>query len=678
MSSNLKRLCLGISEALIPQPPVPTAVWAETKFQLPPEGADKPGPYDLDYAPYLHGIFAALDDPEVQEVNTMKAAQIGWTFGLVAYLGRNIDTAPCPIVVMFPKEDAAREFNDEKFVPSVKSTPSLSRLINVAKTRTAENRALFKKFPNGFLKLVSSRSISSVKSTPARIVIVEEPDDATDNLKAQGNSIALLWERTKRIRNSKRVLGGTPSVEGLSKVEEHIKRSDRRMLPIECHECDDTHVLNFENVSWLDGNEISHEVYGHAQPDTSIYACPHCGSPWDDYQRKENIRRTVRNAIEAGDPNCGWVATVEFHGIAGFEELSELYSCLPGAGVADLVRDHLSAEHKASLGDETDRIVFVNSKLGRPYAFKGDHADADTLREMALDYKELVCPRPGLIITVGIDVQHDRVAVIIRAWGRGEESWCLYWGEIHAENSCVEKNDRVWDALDQLVFGPIEHESGGKIFASSVSIDSSDGTTSDAVYHWVRTRQKKHRAVLVMAIKGSSSQQDPEIFRPPTVKGVDHKNAKRQTKADKHGVKVYIVGTNKAKDWLASHMKLEGQGPGRHHVYRDVRADYFDQITGEVKAPHKQIRNRKVWQQKAGRPIEAWDCEVYALHGARARRIHLLKPRDWDLLENKITQSDLFSEPKEAQQEAADQITKPKKKRKSKRPRKRSGFTSEY
>jgi phage terminase large subunit GpA-like protein len=370
--------------------------------------------------------------------------------------------------------------------------------------------------------------------------------------------------------------------------------------------------------------------------------CPHCGSPWSDYQRKENIRNTVYSAIERGDPNRGFVATAEFHGVAGFQELNELYSCLPGAGVKDLVTDYLKAEYKAGTGDETDRIVFTNSKLARPYAYKDNQADADTLRDMALDYPELHCPRGGLLVTVGIDVQHDRVAVIIRAWGRGQESWCLYWGELSASVGTTSHKDPVWDALEQLVFGGFDHELGGKIYASSVGIDSSDGNTNDAVYHWVRQMSKGHPKTLVMALKGSSSQQDPEIFTTPSTKSVDHKDPKKRTKADKHGLKVYLVGTNKAKDWLAGRMQMSGHGDGRHHVYKDVRADYFDQVTGEVKAPHRTIRNRKVWQQKSGRAVEAWDCEVYALHGARAKRVHLLKPAQWDALEQQLMQVDLF------------------------------------
>ncbi|HWK55367.1 MAG TPA: terminase gpA endonuclease subunit [Hyphomicrobiales bacterium] len=641
-------------QELEPKPIPPTAEWAEDEYRLPAESGDTHGNYRLNYVPYMHGIFAALDDPNVREVVVMKAAQIGWTFALLAWLFRAIRFTACTIVGMFPKEAAAKQFNDEKLVPAVRATPAIDDLIDTTSSRKSTNTALFKSLPNGFLKLVGSKSISSVKSTPARIVFVEEPDDATDDLAKQGNAIKLLWERTKRIPNSKRIMGGTPSVKGLSKVEDHIKRSDKRVLPIECHDCGERHVLDWANVSWQDAEDgREHEVYGKALPETAVYACPNCGSVWDDYQRRQNIRNTVQEALEVGDPLCGWTPTAQYSGIVGFMELSELYSCLPGAGLEDLVRDHLSAEYEAAHGDETERIVFDNSKLARPYEYQDDQASRDELKELALDYPEQLCPAGGLLMTVGIDVQHNRIAVIKRAWGRGEESWGLLWVEIYAKTATTDKSDQVWTDLENLTFAAVEHASGTSIYPSAVSIDSSDGQTNDAVYSWVRRMNKAHPEVLVMAIKGSSAQTDPEIFATPPRKSIDHHNPDKQTKADRWGLKPYIVGTGKAKDWLAAHMKLSGVGPGRFHQSKHVREDYWDQVTGEVKAPHRTLKNKKVWQRKSGCAVEAWDCEVYALHAARARRIHLKSAADWDALEQKLLQADLFSVAVQAPKPAA-------------------------
>jgi len=636
--------------AMKPVPDIPTAQWSESYLKLPKENSDTPGDFDLYYAPYLHGIFAAFDNPRIPEIVCMKAAQVAWTTALIAHILKRVDVSPSAMIGMFATEKAALAFSDEKLVPILKETSRIHGKIDTTSARKSGNRALHKNFPGGFLKLITSKAIGDVKSTPAKFVFVEEPDDAAENVKDQGDSVLLLWERTKRQRNPKRILGGTPKVKGFSRVERYIQRSDQRVLPIVCHDCGESHVLDFINVTWDEAEQEWHKEYGKALPDTAVYACPHCGSAWDDYQRKENIRNTVYAAMEAGDENCGWVATAEFSGVAGFMELNEVYVCLPGAGLAELVKSYLQAEYQSALGNENDKIVFVNSKQGRPYEFDDDRDDADALQKRAeadesSQHEELICPYSGLLLTCGIDVQHDRVELVIRAWGEGEESWQVYYGALYASVGCVDKNDPVWAALDQIVFGAIQHERGMNVYVSAVSIDSSDGTTSDAVYHWVRTRSKTYPHRLVMAIKGASNG-DPEIFVTPKVKGIDHKNPKKTTKADKHGVKVFIVGTNKAKDWLSSHMKLNGKGAGRFHYYKGVRLDYFDHMCAEAKIPNK--FGKKTWQPRAGRRTEGWDCEVYSLHAARARRVHLYKPDDWKKLEAELTQADLFAAVDEA------------------------------
>ncbi len=603
-----------------------------------------PGRYNPDYVPYLWGIFAAIDNPFVRLIVMMKAAQIGWTFGLIGYLGKRIDTEPSAIIVLFPKDGAAREFSDEKFTPAVKATPALVNKINVTTSRKDGNRALFKKFPGGFIKMVGSNSISNVKSTPAPLAIVEEPDDTNDSVKEQGDAIRLIKERLKRYRGGKLIMGGTPSVKGFSRVEEQVNLSDQRVLPITCRECGEKHVLDWENVSWLKSDDGPiHPVYGRNQPETAIYACPHCGALWDDWNRKENILRTVKLAVENGDEMCGWTPTVETSGgVVGFKELNELYVCLPGTSLADVARDYLEAEHDAESGDQSGRIVFQNSKLGRSYEYQSDAPELDDLVERGEDYAELTIPDGGLIITAGVDVQHDRLAVELWAWGREEESWLVYWGELYAKSSTTDKSDPVWAELDKLLFTPRKHARGFQIVLSAGSIDSSDGTTSEVVYSWVRGRQRRG----IMAVKGSSDKNlEREIFTLP--KKVDHKT---KTKASKVGLQVFMVGTNKAKDLLVGdkgRLSLTGNGPGRMHWYKDVRADFFEQMTAEVKAPHRSIRNKKVWQCKSGARNEGLDCAVYALHAARAIKLHVMTAPKWDALEKQLAQADMFSDAEE-------------------------------
>jgi len=633
---------------------LPTVEALEENFKLPSISGDISGNYQFYYTPYFLGVAAALDDPEVHEVDLMKASQIGWTYFLIGYILKRMKDASTgrqlPIMMLFAKEKDGKSFHDEKLEEAgLANSDWIGDIIDFSSSRKAGNSWYFKKFVNGFLKLVGSNSTGNVKSTSSvGLAIIEEPDDTSDDVKGQGDSISSIEERLKRYMDSTLIVGGTPAVKGLSKTEFRVLASDAKILPVECHECREKHVLDFANVDW-DGKQgpseiakdtgevlsIKHEIYGYSKPETARYVCPNCQCEWDDYQRQENIRNTCFRARAAGDKYAGWTSTKPFYGKAGFMELGEVYACIPGTTMGDVVREYLEAEHLASVGDESKRIKFVNQKEGRPYEYKSGGPDIDELRDKALDYEEMVVPRGGYRLTVGVDLQHDRIAIIIRAWGRGEESWLVFAGEIYGD--VKDRRDPVWIELKKILFTPIEHEQGFKVNIEAATIDTSDGTTNDAAYYFIRSNNKT--SMVLMAGKGSSNDYGTkEIFSKP--KAIDTKG-RNNTKASKHGLHVFIVGTHKAKDLTFGRMALKGTGPGRFHVYKNVRSDYFKQMLGEVKAPTRS--GRKTWQQKSGQAIEFWDGEQYALHAARTIKIHLMTDKQWDALEAKLVQVDLFS-----------------------------------
>lgn len=588
-----------------------------------------PGRYNPAITPWVAGMHAALDDPTVYKVVAQKSAQVAWTDGvLLNYIGKRIDTDPCAMIVMFAKEKAAKRFNLEKFEPMVEASPRLADKIPVHKRKDKNNLWDLKSFPGGLLKFVASNAPDEVKSTPAPVVAVEEPDDCNQNVRDQGDSITLLEERAKSFRRSKVIFGGTPTVEGVSRIASAYKLSDQRKFFVPCHHCGESHVLDWANVRWQEDPEFAHEVFGHVRPETTVYCCPHCGGIWNDAEKNRNVRR--------GE----WRATAPFYGIAGFY-INELYSPFPGSVLSKLVIKYLTAQHALAQGDDSKMRSFRNNTEGLPYAYQSDLPDIEALKERAEDYAELTVPWGGVVLTAGVDVQHDRLAVIIRAWGRGEESWLVYWGEIHGQTLLPEQG--AWLDLDALLTQPMPHVSGAALHIRAVSVDSSDGQTADAVYAYVRRRQARG----YMAIKGSSLDDGREIFTPPR-QAVDQN---RQHKAHKYGLKPFIVGTQRAKDLLlgydagAGRIKLAGSGPGRMHWYRAVRPDYWEQLLSEVKAPHRTVRNKKVWQKKAGVRNEALDGEVYALHAARSLKLYLWKEERWLQEEQRIRQPDIFAEP---------------------------------
>ncbi len=131
--------------------------WARAHRYLSSVEADRAGKYDPEVTPYLcwpGNPLEAPDDPAVIEVCCQKSAQVAWTSGVLGNaIGKWIDLDPSPILGLFPKEGAAKEYMAEKFEPMVGATKRLAKKIDL-RSRKSQQRMLFKRFPGGFLKLV--------------------------------------------------------------------------------------------------------------------------------------------------------------------------------------------------------------------------------------------------------------------------------------------------------------------------------------------------------------------------------------------------------------------------------------------------------------------------------------------------------------------------------------------
>jgi phage terminase large subunit GpA-like protein len=405
-----------------------------------------------------------------------------------------------------------------------------------------------------------------------------------------------------------------------------MEKTDQRKFHVPCHECGEAAPLVWEQLRWDKDESRPHPIYRKHHPETAHYVCEACGATWNDAERLRNIRRG------------SWVATRPFNGAAGFDGLNELYSPFPGSKMARIVEKYLDAHVAANAGNAEKMITFWNSSLGRSYEFRAETPPVTELQERAEDYDEGTVPVGGLALVMAVDVQANRLAVEVRAYGRDMESWLVYWGEEYGATS--DRSDGVWKALDAMVDRKYEHASGAMLSIEAVSIDSSDGQTNDAVYEWVRLRRRDR--VKVMAIKGRASG-NAEIFSVPAERSIDPRS---ETKASRYGLKVFGVGTEKAKDLIlgftADGGRIKrcdrlpdgtvrtGRGPGRMHWYRGVRADYLEQLAdSEVKVPSAKTAGKRVWTLKAGRRNEALDTAVYAEHAARALRLHLANDAIW-------------------------------------------------
>ncbi len=617
-----------------PPPRLTIDEWAERYRELSSEESPMPGPYSLEHTPVLREILRACSDPTVRKVVVQKSAQLGYTVGVVCnVMGYHAHQRPSVQIAVFPREKSAKDFAAEKFDPMVRATKPLAERINL-KSRAAGNSQTRKHYPGGLIKLVGSNSPSDVKSTSARVVIIEEPDDASANVRGQGDAIKLAEERAKAYPDHLILIGGTPTAKNASSIEAEILASDQRKFLIPCSHCAAEHVPAWDRIIIPDDAENQRrEIYATARWEDAFYTCPACGAAWTEEERHAAIRRGHFEATAPATAAVGFL-------------VNELLSTFEGSRIPVLARKYLEAKHKQDEGDHSEMIAFWNSTLGLAWEYRGELPEEDELRDRAEPYAEWTVPAGGLVPVITVDVQHDRLAVTCWVIGRREEMWLSFWGELSGQT--IIPMAGAWLELDQLLEKTVRHASGAPLALAAVAIDSSDGQTSSAVYEYVRKRNRAGRPVY--AIKGASdSEGKVEIWRAPAPKSIDPNWSGR--KAAKHGVHVQIVGTAKAKDailgWAqeGGRVRLAGDGPHRMHWYETVRPDFYDQLLSEIKIPLRQNPKRRQWKKRTDRRNEALDCTVYALWLLHAMALHTRRPDWWDHLEEKVRQHRLFESP---------------------------------
>ena len=152
-------------------------------------------------------------------------------------------------------------------------------------------------------------------------------------------------------------------------------------------------------------------------------------------------------------------------------------------------------------------------------------------------------PANGYMIVCGADIQRNRVAIVVRAFGPKEESWMVYHDEIYGYPTNQEWLDST---LDRVLNMPFHHETDGDMHILCMAVDSGDGETTHQVYNYARKRSPR-----VIAIKGSSKR-NQQIIGKPTMQDVDW-----QGKTIKDGVQLWPIGTDTAKSLIYARFNVE-------------------------------------------------------------------------------------------------------------------------
>lgn len=602
----------ALADGAEPDESLPVDEWAERHMVIPKSaGAAEPGPYRVERTPYARGVMRALsaDDPCRLAV-VVGASQMLKTQVALNWIGSCIHQAPANILVLLPSLGLAKRAS-ARISKAIEAVPELAHRVAKPRSRDSSNTIDTKEFDGGTMYITTAGSAPNLSEISARYLYGDEIDRWESDVGSEGDPIELALKRlTTFSHSSKAYFTSSPTAEGESRIEALFARSTQRRYFVPCPHCGEMHTLEWENVRWDEALSRAWMV------------CQACGAEVDE---------GAKEGMLAGGE---WRATAPGDGLTEGFHISALYMPLGWASWLDLARERVAAEALFKAGDDGEVKVFENTRLARSYKRKGEKLDHEHLKDRAEGYELLRVPSGGLILTMAVDVQHDRLEYQVVAWGRGEESWLVDYDRVYGDPG----QQLVWDRLDEIRRRPIVHASGQQLRVEACAIDSGGHHTHE-VYSYCRTREAQR----VFAIKGDRDVKTPIKGRARMV------DVNARGKVLKNGIRLWFVGVHLAKNLLAGRMKLAQPGPGYVHFPKGLEDDYFEGLTAEHRVRQRTAHGdveRWVKVSSSARN-EPWDLWVYCLWAAHALDINKWREAHWDRLEQMIAprQADLLTAP---------------------------------
>jgi phage terminase large subunit GpA-like protein len=569
---------------LVPPPDMLPSVWAEQNVRI-PVGNAIPGPINFDNAPLQRGILDAIKEPGIRRIDLMLAAQTGKTTVQQCITGYFIDHEPRSQIFAQPSEGDMATFQETKLKPMLEANPKIAAKMAKPRGRQGVNNSRMISYTGGWLMFSWAGSPKTARGRSAPVTQADEIDGY--DVTPEGDFLELLAQRSATFGDDRLdVRSSTPVDLETSRIYKGFLAGDQRRWYVRCPDCGEVQYFRWENVHWNGRkstkiDDAENDFGQEHDPTSAMYACIGCGVLWDDGTRIAAIRNAER---EGG----GWIAAKPFKGHASFHapEMASTFRRL-----RDIVQSYLD---KLALGDLQS---FVNVSLGWPFA-AGDKADPDSLLNRREEYSAQV-PMGGLWLSLGVDMQDDRLEYEVVAWGFGEESWSIETGVLYGDPLMPD----VWHDLEDVMANTYRHESGALLRIEGTCVDTGGtGGMTAAAYDWLKGKTGRR----IFGIKGLGGWGIPIVEKP---------HRKQTGKKRSKFTDLFRVGVDEAKLVVMRRLAQLKPGPGFCHfpIGDDWNEEYFKQLTAERLVVHyvKGQPMRK-WVKNDRDRNERLDCRVYA------------------------------------------------------------------
>jgi len=560
---------------LKPNPNLSGAEWADMHFYLSAESSAIPGKWIT--RPWQVELLNAMTDTECQDVVIKKPVRVGFTKLLNITHAYFIDQRPCVQLHYQPNDEEAKGYAEDEFEPMVRDNNTISKLIDtsVNRGRTKKEKISKKSYPNGYIEILGSQSDRNLNRRTAKVAVGDEIDTWKKEAGNTGDTITTMRRRTSDFWDRKNILGGKPVGTSYdpelemdhttSMVDYWFQKGTQEYRWLPCPHCGEFHKFEFEDLVWeKDKDEAGVTLFHY--PETAHFLCKKCDERIYDHHKRDMDKK---GEWRAENPSA------LAKGVRSFSFWAML-SYSPNVTWKDIVEEFLSVKNNR-LGLK----AFYNEVLARPFEEEFEKVNTSEMFARREDYSAQV-PSGALVLTVGADVQKNRLECEVIGWGKNHESYAIEYRIFFGDTTQPE----VWETFREYILGKSwTHESGRTMSISAGCVDA--GYLTNIVTEFCKPLFGKR----IFATQGSGTITSP--IAPRSAGKTKNKNP------------IFTIGVNKAKDEI-SWMIASKHGAGFMHFPVDdmYNEEYFKQLGSE-----KKMKNGR-WQKTRARN-EVIDIRVY-------------------------------------------------------------------
>lgn len=546
-------------------PRLTVSQWADAKRQIAKGAGARPGKWYTSTNPPLREIQDGLSDHSpVRLIDFKKSAQIGATEIGINWTGYVIDRGLDSMIVAQPVKDLARSWATTKFDPAVALMPELQAKIE-------SDNTLEKRYPGGTAWVIWTNSSNQLRQRTARYVFMDEVDEYPSDLGDQGGADEQLAARAMSYGERAKVYRAcTPTVAGRSKIDDGFQAGDRRFYKVKCPECGVHQVLHRDRLqpngtfACVANGCVIEERHKTAML-RERSACQGCHEvPVRILVRGQELGAPARYADEC---SCGRVMDPPAPDGAYWEPTNpdaepwhrsyHIWAAYTAEGLG-LTWSEIAARKAIAEANPEKQASFDNLVCGEVHAGERKAQDAAEVEHLAEPGVHLgIVPDGALILTAGIDCQHDRFEVQIVGWGRGQRGRVVDYAVVDGDPS---KPDGYAE-LDAYLQGTWANVHGRDLHIAALAIDGGNWTEMVAQFvkkcvsfsgsHRLVKVGEGYRKQYIYLVRGrSEAKSERAVYRPAKTE-VNHRE-----KTIARSVGMWGVGTSVIKHlvygWLSA------------------------------------------------------------------------------------------------------------------------------